>query len=765
MERRRNANAGAHAGYPRKKPADQTHRPALLPRENIREREPAGNRTRATSCGYTSRHPVWHALYECLQDIHGDSSPFHLQPIHELSNGFWPRLTSSHLAIQFVLKMFYRVEVRALGGLVRSANIVIGSGAVLLFAAGAAWQAVSPAEERQREQRRRRQRTAARDGGRWRRLTPGAAEAAWTRMTRTWTSARGEYPSLWNWLQFRPTWRITSVEPEVASTNLKTGTCSATAARDIFDCCLLVKTKLFFLSRLKALISTNDPVSRSSIFILLAFAAEVRNSRHKYVSAYVAATRSGSELRNAHRTEMYSTSKLHLHCNENISRCSGVVIREVINPDADVSQTCKTVMLEPPSVILCCGRISAQLTERNFNLGEETTGMKSPVPVQESELDKCRGDAVVQRLERSPATKAPRFLHVGIVPDNTTSRRVYSAAVVLLQRRNTLATTQIIVPRNPQGRERVVADDVSRQWIVQSLCNIKSLQIPAPSSDQLSGAFTMYCHGNYTLLVGLLTWDSEKPSSRKICTSSPHGTAEADDSVFQLLLWTALVECRVFQLPELALRAVGLFVFQLRVALKEHTLDDSMPIAARALAFHKGHLDFIPCEVTSGIFACGNRAWTMLLVDGFLEDLPFPPPLRSGCCFKSTSFHPSSILKTLDVVVWGQSCVGDLYRSLGNPHVLKRELKYGSETGIWTTCRVLVAQTNGISHSWNVSFAVKPIYGLLTTPRRRYAPRWHTYRCVCFLPRNNDNVTSPARLASRTARLASAASLITCRAR
>ncbi|KAJ8886142.1 hypothetical protein PR048_012351 [Dryococelus australis] len=64
---------------------------------------------------------------------------------------------------------------------------------------------------------------------------------------------------------------------------------------------------------------------------------------------------------------------------------------------------------------------------------------------------------------------------------------------------------------------------------------------------------------------------------------------------------------------------------------------------------HKGEIDSITCEVTSGIFACGNRAWTMLLVDGFLEDLPFPPPLRSGCCSKSTSFHPSPILKTLYV--------------------------------------------------------------------------------------------------------------------
>ncbi|KAJ8876155.1 hypothetical protein PR048_024064 [Dryococelus australis] len=70
----------------------------------------------ATSCGYNSSHPVWHALYECLQDIHGDSSPFLLQPFHELSNGFWPRLTSPHPEIQFVPKMFYWVEVGALGG-------------------------------------------------------------------------------------------------------------------------------------------------------------------------------------------------------------------------------------------------------------------------------------------------------------------------------------------------------------------------------------------------------------------------------------------------------------------------------------------------------------------------------------------------------------------------------------------------------------------------------------------------------------------------
>ncbi|KAJ8873496.1 hypothetical protein PR048_024314 [Dryococelus australis] len=81
---------------------------------------------RATSCGYNSSHPVWHALYECLQGIHEDSSPFLLQPFHELSNGFWPRLTSPHPTIQFVSKMFYRVEVGALYGPVQSANIVVG---------------------------------------------------------------------------------------------------------------------------------------------------------------------------------------------------------------------------------------------------------------------------------------------------------------------------------------------------------------------------------------------------------------------------------------------------------------------------------------------------------------------------------------------------------------------------------------------------------------------------------------------------------------
>ncbi|KAJ8874242.1 hypothetical protein PR048_025085 [Dryococelus australis] len=50
---------------------------------------------------------------ECWMDIHGDSSPFILQPFHELSNGFWPRLTSLYPAIQFVPKMFYMVGARA----------------------------------------------------------------------------------------------------------------------------------------------------------------------------------------------------------------------------------------------------------------------------------------------------------------------------------------------------------------------------------------------------------------------------------------------------------------------------------------------------------------------------------------------------------------------------------------------------------------------------------------------------------------------------
>ncbi|KAJ8874028.1 hypothetical protein PR048_024868 [Dryococelus australis] len=81
---------------------------------------------RTTSCRYNSNRHVWHTLYECVPDMHGDSSPFLLQPFHESSNGFWPRLTSPRPAIQFVPMMFYRVEVGALGGPVQSANIVVG---------------------------------------------------------------------------------------------------------------------------------------------------------------------------------------------------------------------------------------------------------------------------------------------------------------------------------------------------------------------------------------------------------------------------------------------------------------------------------------------------------------------------------------------------------------------------------------------------------------------------------------------------------------
>ncbi|KAJ8888270.1 hypothetical protein PR048_007757 [Dryococelus australis] len=68
-----------------------------------------------------------HALYDSLHDIHGDSSPFPLQPFHELSNGFWPCLTSPRQAIRFATKKFYRLEVGALGGPVQSANIVVGT--------------------------------------------------------------------------------------------------------------------------------------------------------------------------------------------------------------------------------------------------------------------------------------------------------------------------------------------------------------------------------------------------------------------------------------------------------------------------------------------------------------------------------------------------------------------------------------------------------------------------------------------------------------
>ncbi|KAJ8867841.1 hypothetical protein PR048_031646 [Dryococelus australis] len=78
----------------------------------------------AMQSAFARRTPQTRAKLTPL-DIHGDLSPFLLQPFHELSNGFWKRLTSPHPAIQFVLKMFYRVEVGAPGGPVQSANIVV----------------------------------------------------------------------------------------------------------------------------------------------------------------------------------------------------------------------------------------------------------------------------------------------------------------------------------------------------------------------------------------------------------------------------------------------------------------------------------------------------------------------------------------------------------------------------------------------------------------------------------------------------------------
>ncbi|KAJ8884371.1 hypothetical protein PR048_016228 [Dryococelus australis] len=44
-----------------------------------------------------------------------------------------------------------------------------------------------------------------------------------------------------------------------------------------------------------------------------------------------------------------------------------------------------------------------------------------------------------------------------------------------------------------------------------------------------------------------------------------------------------------------------------------------------------------------------------------------------------TDYTPLAV----EVVVWGQFSVGDLHRTLGNPHVPKRELKHRSETEIW----------------------------------------------------------------------------------
>ncbi|KAJ8866798.1 hypothetical protein PR048_032659 [Dryococelus australis] len=74
-------------------------------------------------------HAVSHVVRSCdehslenLQKIHGGLSQFLLQPFRELTNRFWPRLTSPRPAIQFVPKMFYRVEVWSLGGPVQSSR-------------------------------------------------------------------------------------------------------------------------------------------------------------------------------------------------------------------------------------------------------------------------------------------------------------------------------------------------------------------------------------------------------------------------------------------------------------------------------------------------------------------------------------------------------------------------------------------------------------------------------------------------------------------
>ncbi|KAJ8876208.1 hypothetical protein PR048_024118 [Dryococelus australis] len=66
---------------------------------------------RATSCGYNSSHPVWHALYECLQDIHGDSSPFLSRPFHELSNGFWSGLWAGQSNRRTLLSAYHCIRI------------------------------------------------------------------------------------------------------------------------------------------------------------------------------------------------------------------------------------------------------------------------------------------------------------------------------------------------------------------------------------------------------------------------------------------------------------------------------------------------------------------------------------------------------------------------------------------------------------------------------------------------------------------------------
>ncbi|KAJ8895202.1 hypothetical protein PR048_000527 [Dryococelus australis] len=111
---------------------EKTNRPApaRIKDETVRGATSPGNEPgspRREASSLTTTAPFYgNKSWCCFHDIHGDSSPFLLQPFHELSNGFWPRLTSPQPPIQFVPKMFYRVEVGALGGPVQSANIVVG---------------------------------------------------------------------------------------------------------------------------------------------------------------------------------------------------------------------------------------------------------------------------------------------------------------------------------------------------------------------------------------------------------------------------------------------------------------------------------------------------------------------------------------------------------------------------------------------------------------------------------------------------------------
>ncbi|KAJ8885403.1 hypothetical protein PR048_011600 [Dryococelus australis] len=117
---------GEENGRSLRKPADKRHRRARLQRAWIRER-PHRQVNYARSPETSTRGILlFPAQSTICGDIHGDSLPFLWQPFHELSNGFWPRLTSPHPAIQFIPKMFCRVEVGVPGGPVQSANIVAG---------------------------------------------------------------------------------------------------------------------------------------------------------------------------------------------------------------------------------------------------------------------------------------------------------------------------------------------------------------------------------------------------------------------------------------------------------------------------------------------------------------------------------------------------------------------------------------------------------------------------------------------------------------